>query len=72
MSSLNPRFLGHPAHFYVRQSGGAVFADTTAAGNYTPIHIFDDLRSDQIAQIPLSQPHRRVDVELINADEEGT
>jgi len=53
------------------QSGAAAFADLGAGGNYTEIQVYDDLRTDQIADIPITQPHRRVDVELVQADAEG-
>ncbi len=48
-----------------------MFADLGAGGNFTEVHIYDDLRPDLIAEIPATQPHRRVDMELVEADSEG-
>ncbi|KJA19468.1 hypothetical protein HYPSUDRAFT_44222 [Hypholoma sublateritium FD-334 SS-4] len=55
----------------IHTSGAAVFADLGAGGNFTEVHIYDDLRPDLIAEIPATQPHRRVDMELVEADSEG-
>lgn len=53
------------------QSGAAAFADLGAGGNFTEIPVYDDLRPDQFADVPITQPHRRVDMELVEADSEG-
>ena len=48
-----------------------MFADLAACGNFTEIEVYDDLRPEQFSDTPISQPHRRVDVELVAADTEG-
>lgn len=42
-----------------------------AAGDRTTDTIYDDSNPDQIETLPDTQPHRNVDLELINADKEG-
>ena len=33
--------------------------------------VYDDMNPDQIETLPDSQPHRDVDLEIINADKQG-
>ena len=42
-----------------------------AAGDYTTDTIYDDANPDQIETLADTQPHRNVDLELLNADKEG-
>ena len=42
-----------------------------AAGNYATDTIYDDTNPDQIETLPDTQPHRNVDLVLLNADKEG-
>lgn len=41
-------------------------------GNQASDMIYDDVNLDQFEKLPDTQPHREVDLELINADKEGT
>jgi hypothetical protein len=47
-----------------------VLADN-AAGDYATDTIYDDASTVQIETLADTQPHRNVDLELINADKEG-
>jgi len=55
---------------FIQTSGTGVLADN-AAGDRTTDTIYDDSNPDQIETLPDTQPHRNVDLELINADKEG-
>ncbi|KAF9069717.1 hypothetical protein BDP27DRAFT_1383066 [Rhodocollybia butyracea] len=55
---------------YINTSGTGVLADN-ADGMYASTTIYDDADSDQINSLHPSQPHRPVDLAIVNADAEG-
>jgi hypothetical protein len=52
------------------KSGLTAFADD-AAGLHSTDVVWDDANPDQIAQLPLTAPHRDVDLEITQADDDG-
>ncbi len=52
------------------QSGTGVLADA-ADGMFASETVFDDANPDQINMLDPSQPHRPVDLKIVNADDEG-
>ena len=57
--------------FGCSQFGTGVISDT-AAGKHITDTIYDDANPDQIETIAPTQMHRNVDLELLEADKEGT
>ncbi|KAF8807005.1 NAD(P)-binding protein [Phlegmacium glaucopus] len=55
---------------FIETSGTGVLIDD-AVGDRTTDKIYDDANPDQIETLADTQPHRNVDLELINADKEG-
>ncbi|KAF5382083.1 hypothetical protein D9615_004318 [Tricholomella constricta] len=55
---------------FIHTSGTGVLADN-AVGAYATDTIYDDSNPDQIETLTPSQPHRNVDLELVNADKQG-
>jgi len=60
----------HAVPILIHTSGTGVLADD-AAGMHTYDTIYDDSNPDQIETLPITQIHRNVDLEIINADKEG-
>ncbi|KAF5359799.1 hypothetical protein D9756_003346 [Leucocoprinus leucothites] len=58
------------APIFIHTTGTGVLADD-AAGLKASDVIWDDANPDQIEQLPLAAPHRDVDLEIVQADEEG-
>ncbi|KAF9474242.1 NAD(P)-binding protein [Pholiota conissans] len=54
----------------IHTSGTGVLTDN-AGGEHTTDVIYDDSNADQIETLPVTQPHRNVDIELERADAEG-
>lgn len=42
-----------------------------AAGMYGTDEVYSDLDVEKFEKLPLTQPHRRVDLEVIEADKQG-
>ncbi|RDB25572.1 Uncharacterized protein C2A9.02 [Hypsizygus marmoreus] len=58
------------APILIHTSGTGVLTDN-AVGAYAYDTIYDDADADQIETLAPTQPHRNVDLELVNADKEG-
>ncbi|KAF8884044.1 hypothetical protein BD779DRAFT_1742694 [Infundibulicybe gibba] len=54
----------------INTSGTGVLSDD-AAGQYAADVIYDDANPDQIETLAPTQPHRDVDLEILNADKQG-
>lgn len=54
----------------IHTSGTGVLGDN-AIGAYSSDRIYDDTNPEQIESLPVTQPHRCVDVEIDAADAEG-
>ncbi|KAG5652021.1 hypothetical protein H0H81_006574 [Sphagnurus paluster] len=52
-------------------SGTGVLANNFAVGEYATETIYDDNEPAQIETLDPAQPHRNVDLELVNADKQG-
>ncbi|KAJ6520903.1 hypothetical protein DFH09DRAFT_225596 [Mycena vulgaris] len=55
---------------FIHISGTGCLADDSF-GMYGPKEIIDDIDSERIAALPISQAHRNVDMELVEADKQG-
>ncbi|KAJ7661706.1 hypothetical protein B0H17DRAFT_320768 [Mycena rosella] len=60
---------GTPTEF-IHISGTGCLVDESF-GMYGPKEIIDDIDSERIAALPITQPHRHVDLELVEADLQG-
>ncbi|KAJ7448662.1 hypothetical protein B0H11DRAFT_2080222 [Mycena galericulata] len=56
---------------YIHTSGAGAIADCTVNGMHPHFTTYDDLDAAQMAAIAPEQLHRPVDLELLNADDEG-
>ncbi|KDR76306.1 hypothetical protein GALMADRAFT_140021 [Galerina marginata CBS 339.88] len=54
----------------IHTSGTGVLMDR-AQGQFATDTIYSDLNIDQLESLPITQPHRSVDVTVVNADKEG-
>ncbi|KAJ7123462.1 hypothetical protein C8R44DRAFT_980830 [Mycena epipterygia] len=55
---------------FIHASGTGCLADDSF-GMYGPRDIIDDIDTEKIAALSITQPHRNVDVELVEADKQG-
>lgn len=53
------------------QTSGTGVLDDDAAGMYASTKVFDDTKIEEIEALPLTQPHRLVDSQIVEADKEG-
>lgn len=72
LSGFKKRFqaTGNPP-IYIHTSGTAIITDLNAGGLYTSDVVWDDSNVDQLDTIPASALHRNVDLEVMQADNEG-